>query len=204
MTTIIKLKKESSTQLDNNDIPNSVSSKQLIKIWLVPQPSHINYDQKIKFHCCYILRSKSNPRRTYIGYSVNPFHRLRQHNQEITGGAKKTKYHGPWELICYISGFHNQREGLQFEWRLQHPIRGLRNSKTKKAYPGIFELGYDVKLQKGNGLNGILRRIAQSCCLRKWTKNSVSAKCRPLTLYWKTPGLALPFDAPHIRCIDLS
>ena len=46
-----------------------------------------------EFFGCYLLESR-HPRgkgRTYVGFTVNPRRRLRQHNGEIANGACKTK-----------------------------------------------------------------------------------------------------------------
>ncbi len=46
-----------------------------------------------EFYGCYLLESK-NPKgkgRTYVGFTVNPRRRIRQHNGEIVNGAHKTK-----------------------------------------------------------------------------------------------------------------
>ena len=42
---------------------------------------------------CYILRNSSEKygKLTYNGSTNNPYRRLRQHNQEIVGGARYTK-----------------------------------------------------------------------------------------------------------------
>jgi hypothetical protein len=52
---------------------------------------------------------------------VNFSHRIRQHNGEITGGAKKTKKWRPWIPVCVIKGFYESSQALRFEYRLQHP-----------------------------------------------------------------------------------
>lgn len=72
-------------------------------------------------HYVYLLKSVTSSR-TYVGYSVDPFHRLRQHNGEITGGAKRTHADRPWQLWMVICGFPDKTSALQFEWRW-HRIR---------------------------------------------------------------------------------
>lgn len=73
-------------------------------------------------HSCYILRS-SVSNRTYIGYTVDFSRRIRQHNGEITGGAKRTQKWRPWMPVCVIRGFHDTHAARRFEYRLQHPGR---------------------------------------------------------------------------------
>ena len=74
-----------------------------------------------KHYYCYLLQSISHPRRTYFGVTNNLRHRLRQHNGEISGGAKSTRSGKPWRMIAYISGFASRVEALKFEWRVHHP-----------------------------------------------------------------------------------
>lgn len=69
-------------------------------------------------HWCYLLRSLKNGR-TYIGYTTNFIKRLRQHNGEIVGGAKKTRRSRPWEIIYLVTGFSDHRSALRFEFRWQ-------------------------------------------------------------------------------------
>ena len=88
-------------------------------------------------HYVYLLQSINNKNKTYIGYTVNPKRRLRQHNREITGGAKKTKNDYPWIMICYIGGFPDNKTALKYEWINNHPKmmgmpfrRGLKGRLT--------------------------------------------------------------------------
>ena len=78
-------------------------------------------------HLCYILKS-SVSERTYIGYTINFPRRIRQHNGEISGGAKKTRNWRPWYPICLIRGFYEASSALRFEYRLQHAKK--RKGKT--------------------------------------------------------------------------
>lgn len=68
---------------------------------------------------CYLLVSSEG--QTYIGATVNPERRLRQHNKEISGGAKATGIKvaegQTWSRFCLISGFPDNHAALQFEWR---------------------------------------------------------------------------------------
>ncbi|KAH9300907.1 hypothetical protein KI387_012490, partial [Taxus chinensis] len=67
------------------------------------------------FFACYLLCSLSSRYKgcTYIGFTVNPRRRIRQHNGEITSGAHKTKRKRPWEMILCIYGFPSQVSALQ-------------------------------------------------------------------------------------------
>ena len=54
---------------------------------------------------------------TYVGATVNLDHRLRQHNGEISGGAKATSgCAGSWRRVCHVEGFADECAALQFEW----------------------------------------------------------------------------------------
>lgn len=68
-------------------------------------------------YCCYCLVSDKNPKSTYFGCTNNLARRLRQHNGEITGGARSTHGNRPWSLWYYVTGFgDNKRQALRFEW----------------------------------------------------------------------------------------
>lgn len=71
----------------------------------------------------------SNGERTYIGSTTDVRRRLRQHNGEIVGGAKSTRGKGPWELVCYISGFSGRSPACRWEKILKLRARGLHKRK---------------------------------------------------------------------------
>ena len=87
--------------------------------------------------CCYLLTSL-DPRYkdyTYIGFTVNPLRRLRQHNGEITNGAYKTSLKRPWEMVLVVYGFTSKGAALGFEWAWQHPqeSKHLRHVEVKNV-----------------------------------------------------------------------
>jgi predicted GIY-YIG superfamily endonuclease len=72
-------------------------------------------------HTVYCLRRISEGhhrqrRKTYVGYTTDLKRRLRQHNGEITGGAKSTRG-GRWEVMFYVTGFPNAQTALSCEKR---------------------------------------------------------------------------------------
>jgi len=103
---------------------------------------------------CYILRNNHPDYKnyTYVGCTNNPLHRLRQHNQEISGGAKYTSSKGNlWEIIVLIEGFPDYQNALRCEWRLKHP-----DNKIKKS-------------SKYSKIHGRFRALNEVLCLEKWT-----------------------------------
>lgn len=111
-----------------------------------------------KSYYCYILRNtyEKDINRTYNGYTVNPKNRIRQHNQEIKGGAIYTKKYGnkSWEIYVLIKGFPDNHCALQCEWRIKHPAK-------KKVRPAK----YNSPVGRIIGLNEILH-------MDKWTSKA--------------------------------
>jgi predicted GIY-YIG superfamily endonuclease len=87
-----------------------------------------------QIHFCYILVHPTN--KTYAGYTVSPARRLRQHNCEISGGARYTSRYQPgWEFLAIItSPQFTKHTGLSFEWSLHHPTN---RRKHPKSYNGV-------------------------------------------------------------------
>lgn len=91
----------------------------------------------------YLLQSKSNPRRSYIGATNDLTKRIRKHNGEIKGGAKYTSKCRPWKLRAFVSCFEDNHSCFSFEWhskrykkRSSYP-NGV-NSKMKNMFSLLF------------------------------------------------------------------
>ncbi|KAG6055706.1 hypothetical protein E4U17_002797 [Claviceps sp. LM77 group G4] len=71
----------------------------------------------------YVLRSTVRHTSLYIGSTPDPPRRLKQHNGESKGGARRTSRSKlrPWEMITLVSGFPSMITALKFEWALTNP-----------------------------------------------------------------------------------
>ena len=121
-----------------------------------------------KFHGVYLLYclNPSYKGRTYIGYTVNPQRRIKQHNLgKGGGGAWKTSGRGPWDMVLVIHGFPNDVAGLRFEWAWQHPTSSRRLKHVKRK--GKNETAFDAKL----------RILAEMLNTGPWNR-------LPLTIQW--------------------
>ncbi|KAH9258668.1 hypothetical protein BASA81_003170 [Batrachochytrium salamandrivorans] len=87
--------------------------------------------------------------KSYVGFTTNLSRRLRQHNREIKGGAKKTSRHEDWEFVCHVTGFPSQTAALQFEWMWQHPLQSKLSRQVVRA---------EMVGRKGVGRSGSVKR----------------------------------------------
>jgi len=81
-------------------------------------------------HCCYALTCNEGRVRSYVGYTVDPAHRLRQHNGEIKGGARRTR-RGHWSFLFVVeiaSEEWTKGHALSLEWHL----KGFRAKRIQK------------------------------------------------------------------------
>jgi predicted GIY-YIG superfamily endonuclease len=79
-----------------------------------------------KWHVYLLYNSKIN--RTYIGCTTDYKRRLRQHNGELSGGAKSTKKGaGHWHLHAVLSGFKDRSEVMRWEKLLKLRCWGLKS-----------------------------------------------------------------------------
>lgn len=129
-----------------------------------------------RFFGCYLLISESpdarSRNRTYIGFTVHPARRLRQHNGELKGsGAKRTGKHRPWTMAMVVHGFSCKNQALAFEWAWTNPHR----TRTLASERGGGKFPSSPK--------GRIRALAALCAARPWRH------C-PLTLtVTKTPDV---------------
>lgn len=64
--------------------------------------------------------------RTYVGATTDPDRRLRQHNRELTGGARAThKGAGTWKFAMYLTGFLDRSSAYRWEAIVKKRARGL-------------------------------------------------------------------------------
>jgi predicted GIY-YIG superfamily endonuclease len=93
----------------------------------------------------YIIYLLFNPlnNNTYIGITNNPWRRLRQHNGEISGGAKYTKAFkgdGEWLFYGWIKSTANileKRRALSLEKKIQIRSRKLKGDPIERRLTAI-------------------------------------------------------------------
>jgi len=78
-------------------------------------------------HYVYLIRSLSDPEKTYVGNTVNLKQRLEVHN---SGGSIYTKVSRPWELIVFL-GFKEKLKATAFEKYLKS---GSGSAFAKKRF----------------------------------------------------------------------
>jgi predicted GIY-YIG superfamily endonuclease len=118
-----------------------------------------------KYYCYWIVSGRCN----YIGATVDPKKRLRQHNSILKGGARRTR--GKlWHFHCLISGFRTWREALCYEWSLKYHSRHCRGIESR-------QLALEKLMLK-----------------ERWTSNSPLASEVPLTYQYSPTEYGMPPD----------
>lgn len=79
------------------------------------RPSRIVSGPVHTMHYVYLLRSLTDIRQTYVGYSTDLKTRLRTHN---AGGSPHTSRFRPWRLETYLA-FSDKHQALAFEGYLK-------------------------------------------------------------------------------------
>lgn len=59
----------------------------------------------------YLIRSRTHPEQTYVGYTRDLKVRMARHNR---GASKHTAHFAPWDLITYIA-FSEEQPARDFE-----------------------------------------------------------------------------------------
>lgn len=104
---------------------------------------------------CYILYT-DDLSKTYVGATTDPDRRLRQHNKEISGGARATGISVSkgltWQRACYITGIPEWRSALQIEWRCKQlgrtQYKHIRNPIHRRLYSLKKLLSLDKPTEK--------------------------------------------------------
>ena len=104
---------------------------------------------------CYMLYTNDNLK-TYVGATIDPERRLRQHNKEISGGARATgisvQQGLTWQRACYITGIPEWRSALQIEWRWKQigrtQYKHIRNPIHRRLYSLKKLLSLDKPTEK--------------------------------------------------------
>jgi predicted GIY-YIG superfamily endonuclease len=118
-----------------------------------------------KYYCYWIVSGRSS----YIGATVDPVKRLKQHCGVYVGGARRTK--GKlWSYKCVISGFRTWKEALMFEWAAKFYSKNCRGMETRQ-----------------NALENLMKR-------ERWTSNSPLASEVLLTVEYNPTQYGMPPD----------
>lgn len=113
---------------------------------------------------CYALQSADGSR-AYTGQTNHFERRLRQHNGEISGGARYTKTKTRWAPIFRVTGFQTLRFVLQFEIAMKkrkvparfdqkkHYTRGPKGRVRQLEY--ILSLGERLNTEPASQFKGL-------------------------------------------------
>lgn len=107
--------------------------------WHTHTPKNIHANTAMDgTYCVYLLKlDHPSKNRTYTGSTNHLFRRLRQHNGELSGGARYTRmvsenHKYRWEPICIVRGFKTKSEACSFEWHVKHTGTACKNTRPRR------------------------------------------------------------------------
>ena len=125
------------------------------------------------FSGCYILRSRNPAYKTscYIGFTVNPPRRIKQHNGDLVGGAFKTHVKRPWDMTLVVWGFPTKNLALKFEWIWQHPeqsgvMKHVNWDELFKKHGGRKNYYANLQVLKEMILANLWSRLSLKICVQ--------------------------------------
>lgn len=80
--------------------------------------------------CVYLILSTNPPIKTYVGVTTDFRRRLKQHNGELSGGAKASRAGRPWVCACLVQGFKDRSEACVFESKWKSLSRKLPRQRS--------------------------------------------------------------------------
>lgn len=78
-------------------------------------------------------RGRNGRASVYVGMTCDLKRRLRQHNGELVGGARRTTSGRPWKVLATVSGFADIRAALRAEWRVKRARGNLVQAVVGRA-----------------------------------------------------------------------
>lgn len=116
---------------------------------------------------CYMLETCDGGRsKTYVGATVDPNRRLRQHNGEISGGARATSGR-KWRRRYLIGGFADERAALRFEWRWKYltrhaPFDSWQERRAQALATLLAETGEGLEILEDGSAGGVGSAVAEA------------------------------------------
>ena len=105
----------------------------------------------------YLLKSEVS-NRTYIGYTIDVQQRLRRHNGELSGGARRTRNSRPWKVVMFVS-FEHERTAMQYEFCVQRSKKIRRTSGITNKMKIMKLLLSQERICSTAPLNSELKRV---------------------------------------------
>jgi len=104
------------------------------------------------YYFVYMLRSTVTGH-TYIGSTPNPWRRLRQHNGEISGGARRTHRGQPWKIEILV-GFEVDRAAtalsIEWHWKRYRPRTMVHMFLEERYRDMFFQIWSETEMEGAN------------------------------------------------------